>query len=102
VTAFTASDARNRQGTFNKGGKTAKTGVKAMSIRFPHELAAAAEFAESAVEQVTPSVPAAREVYYASASYDLGLAGEPIRLVVGPGFMPAGAPRKLIPGQTYH
>lgn len=73
-----------------------------MSIRFPHELAAAAEFAESAVDQVATAAPVVREVHFADASYDLGLAGEPIRLIVGPGFIPAGAPRKLIPGQTYH
>ena len=73
-----------------------------MSIRFPQELAAAAEYAERAVEQVAPEGPAVREVRFADATYDLGLAGEPIRLVLGPGFIPAGAPRKLIPGQTYH
>ena len=73
-----------------------------MSIRFPIELAAAAEYAERAVDVVTTAAPAAREVRFADATYDLGLEGEPIRLVVGPGFIPAGAPRKLIPGQTYH
>ena len=73
-----------------------------MSIRFPIELAAAAEYAESAVDVVTARAPAVPEVRFADAAYDLGLEGEPIRLVVGPGFIPAGAPRKLIPGQTYH
>ena len=73
-----------------------------MSIRFPIELAAAAEYAERAVDVVPTTAPAAREVRFADATYDLGLEGEPIRLVVGPGFIPAGAPRKLIPGQTYH
>ncbi len=73
-----------------------------MSIRFPHELAAAAEFAERAVEQVAPEAPVVREVRFADAPYQLELSGEPILLVVGPGFIPAGAPRKLIPGQTYH
>lgn len=73
-----------------------------MSIRFPHELAAAAEYAERAVDQVAPEAPIARETRFADATFDLGLAGEPIRLVVGPGFIPAGAPRKFIPGQTYH
>ena len=71
-----------------------------MSIRFPHELAAAAEYAERTVDAA--AVPAVRNVTMADAAYDLGLAGEPIRMVVGPGFIPAGAPRKLIPGQTYH
>jgi len=73
-----------------------------MSIRFPIELAAAAEYAERAVDVVTAPAPAVPEVRFADAAYDLGLEGEPIRLVVGPGFIPAGAPRKLIPGQTYH
>ena len=73
-----------------------------MSIRFPIELAAAAEYAERAVDVVTALAPASREVRFADATYDLGLQGEPIRLVVGPGFVPAGTPRKLIPGQTYH
>jgi hypothetical protein len=73
-----------------------------MSIRFPHELAAAAEYAESAVDQVANPAPVVREIRFADATYDLGLAGEPIRVIVGPGFIPAGAPRKLIPGQTYH
>jgi len=73
-----------------------------MSIRFPHELAAAAEYAERAVDQVATPAPVVREVRFADATYGLGLAGEPIRLIVGPGFIPAGAPRKLIPGQTYH
>lgn len=73
-----------------------------MSIRFPLELAAAAEYAESAVESFQPAEGAVREVRFADATYDPGLEGEPIRVVVGPGFIPAGAPRKLIPGQTYH
>jgi hypothetical protein len=73
-----------------------------MSIRFPHELAAAAEYAERAVDQVATPAPVVREVRFADATYDLGLAGEPIRLIVGPGFVLAPAPRKLIPGQTYH
>lgn len=73
-----------------------------MSIRFPHELAAAAEYGESAVDQAAAPAPVVREVRFADAAYDLGLAGEPIRVIVGPGFIPAGAPRKLIPGQTYH
>jgi len=73
-----------------------------MSIRFPNQLAAAAEYAERAVEQAATPAPVVSEVRFADASYDLGLAGEPIRLIVGPGFIPAGAPRKLIPGQTYH
>lgn len=71
-----------------------------MSIRFPHELAAAVEYAERAVETVAKAP--ATVVPMADATYDLGLAGEPIRLSLGPGFIPAGAPRKLIPGQTYH
>jgi hypothetical protein len=70
-----------------------------MSIRFPHELAAAAEYAERAVDTTAPAV---RNVTMADTAYDLGFAGEPIRMSVGPGFIPAGAPRKLIPGQTYH
>ncbi|HET7716085.1 MAG TPA: hypothetical protein VFK86_10705 [Bauldia sp.] len=70
-----------------------------MSIRFPVELAAAAEYAESAVDVVpAPAVPAIR---FADATFDLGLAGEPIRIALGPGFN-AGPTRKLIPGQTYH
>lgn len=73
-----------------------------MSIRFPLELAAAAEYAERAVESFRPVVTAAKEVRFADAVYDLGLEGEPIRVIVGPGFIPAGALRKLIPGQTYH
>ena len=73
-----------------------------MSIRFPIELAAAAEYAERAVDVVTAAAPAAPEVRFADATCDLGIEGEPIRLVVGPGYIQAGAPRKLIPGQTYH
>ena len=99
--AFTARDARNRQGQVNEGAVSRPTGIKAMSIRFPHELVAAAEFAERAVETVS-TAPVARNVPMADAIFDLGLAGEPIALSVGPGFIPAGAPRKLIPGQTYH
>ena len=72
-----------------------------MSIRFPHELAAAVEYAERAVETVS-SAPRAQSLPMADATFDLGLAGEPIRLSLGPGFVPAAAPRKLIPGQTYH
>lgn len=71
-----------------------------MSIRFLSELTAAADFAERTVETVSPAP--VREVPMADAAFDLGLAGEPIRLSVGPGFVPAGAQRKLIPGQTYH
>lgn len=71
-----------------------------MSIRFPHELAAAAEFAERALETVSPA-PACGPVN-ASATYDLRLNGEPIRFSVGPGFISAEGPRKPIPGQTYH
>jgi hypothetical protein len=73
-----------------------------MSIRFPVELAAAAEYAERAVELVEPAAPVAREVRFGDTPYEFAFAGEPIRLIVGPGFIPAGAPRKLIPGQTYH
>lgn len=72
-----------------------------MSIRFPHELAAAAEYAERAVDTGSKA-PAHTAMPMAGATYDLGLAGEPIRLSLGPGFIPAGTPRKLIPGQTYH
>ena len=71
-----------------------------MSIRYLNELSAAAEFAERSVETVSPAP--AHAVPMADATFDLGLAGEPIRLSVGPGFIPAGSPRKLIPGQTYH
>lgn len=73
-----------------------------MSIRFPIELAAAAEYAESAVEKHRAAAPAGHEARVTGAAYDLGLSGEPIRVITGPGFIPAGAPRKLIPGQTYH
>ncbi len=99
--AFTAKDAGSEQGQINERAASRPTGVKAMSIRFPHELAAAAEYAERAVETVS-TAPAQHIVPMADATYDLGLAGEPIRLALGPGFIPAGAPRKLIPGQTYH
>lgn len=99
--AFTAKDAINRQGQVNERAASRSIEVKAMSIRFPHELAAAAEFAERAVETVS-TAPAQHVAPMANATYDLGLAGEPIRLALGPGFIPAGAPRKLIPGQTYH
>ena len=51
-----------------------------MSIRFPIELAAAAEYAERAVDMVPTPAPTAREVRFADAAYDLGLAGEPIRM----------------------
>ena len=71
-----------------------------MSIRYLSELSAAAEFAERTVETVSPAP--VRETPMADATYDLGLAGPQIRLSVGPGFIPAGSPRKLIPGQTYH
>lgn len=71
-----------------------------MSIRFPHELAAAAEYAERALETVT--VAPVRGAVSADATFDLGLSGEFIRVSVGPGFISADAPRKLIPGQTYH
>lgn len=71
-----------------------------MSIRFLSELTAAAEFAERTVDTVSPAPVNAMPM--ADATFDLGLAGEPIRLSVGPGFIPAGSPRKLIPGQTYH
>jgi hypothetical protein len=73
-----------------------------MSIRFPHELAAAAEYAERAVDGSAAIVPAEREVRFADAPYEFSFVGEPIRVIVGLGFIPAGAPRKLIPGQTYH
>ena len=69
-----------------------------MSIRFLSELTAAAEFAERAVETVSP----APVQPMADATFDLGLVGEEIRISVGPGFIPAGSPKKLIPGQTYH
>ncbi len=98
--AFTVKNARNWQGKVNKRAASRPTGVKAMSIRFPHELAAAVEYAERAVER--PAAPAVPNAVMADAVYDLGLAGEPIRMAVGPGFIPAGSPRKLIPGQTYH
>lgn len=71
-----------------------------MSIRFLSELTAAADFAERTVETASPAP--VREAPMADAVFDLGLAGEPIRLSVGPGFIPAGSARKLIPGQTYH
>jgi len=71
-----------------------------MSIRFPHELAAAAEYAERAVE-TAPALETC-QVRFADAPYPLGLQGEPIRVSFGPGFRSAEAPRKLIPGQTYH
>jgi len=99
VTAFTAKDAQDRQGKFNERAASRPTGVKAMSIRYLTELSAAAEYAERAVETVSPA-PA--PVSMAGAAYDLGLAGEEIRVSVGPGFIAAGSPRKLIPGQTYH
>ncbi|MCB1499974.1 MAG: hypothetical protein KDK07_09330 [Bauldia sp.] len=70
-----------------------------MSIRFPHELAAAAEFAERAVETAPAPAQTAR---FADVAYPLGLQGEPIRVSFGPGFKSAEAARKLIPGQTYH
>jgi hypothetical protein len=99
--AFTAKGATNRQGQVNEGAAVRPTGVKAMSIRFPHELAAAVEYAERAVETVSQA-PSHHLVPTGDATFDLGLSGEPIRLSLGPGFIPAGAPRKLIPGQTYH
>ncbi len=71
-----------------------------MSIRFLSELTAAAEFAERAVETVSPAPVQAMPM--ADATFDLGLVGEEIRISVGPGFIPAGSPKKLIPGQTYH
>ena len=69
-----------------------------MSIRFPIELAASAEYA--ADTSLIPAPPA-REVRFADAIYDLGLAGEPIRIAFGLSFVTA-VPRKRIPGQTYH
>ena len=71
-----------------------------MSIRFLSELTAAAEYAERTVETASPAP--VRGIPMADATFDLGLDGEPIQLSVGPDFIPAGSPRKLIPGQTYH
>ena len=45
------------------------TGSKAMSIRLPIELAAAAEYAERAVDRILVPAPTAREIRF--AEFDL-------------------------------
>ena len=73
-----------------------------MSIRFPIELAAAAEYAERAVDTILTPAPTAREVRFADATHDLGRAGEPIRIAFGRGFVTAVPSRQPVPGQTCH
>jgi hypothetical protein len=74
-----------------------------MTIRFPIELAAAADFAESAVD-ASAQVRADRQARVADATFELKRNGEEIRVVFGPGFVSTGEAkaRRLIPGQTYH
>ncbi len=73
-----------------------------MTIRFPLDPAAAAAFAESAVE-LAPAAPAAPSAAFADATFAFPSGGQDIRLVVGPGFdLIAPKARKGIPGQTYH
>jgi hypothetical protein len=73
-----------------------------MTIRLPIDPAAAAVFAECAVELV-PTPPARRQVRFADAPFTLiGAGKDDIRVTTGPGFIPAGTARKFIPGQTYH
>jgi hypothetical protein len=72
-----------------------------MTIRLPATLADAAEFAERAVgitrtEVAAPAAPRGNRIFVPAPGRGA------IRLAVGPGFIPAGTPRKPIPGQTYH